>query len=193
MKYLTMAKSQFKWKGRKMNKIKLYALVGKSGAGKDFVATELVKRADYYKVVSSTTRPPRVGEEDGVDYHFLTKEEFAEGGFAESAKFNNWYYGTRWTDLKANKINVGVFNPSGIYQLWELQDYIDLTVIYIVAEDKIRLKRQLEREENPNVGEIVRRFQTDEEDFNQFDEWFDYQLLDKRKKNLSIYYNNGAN
>ena len=44
---------------------------------------------------------------------------------------------------------------------------IDLTVIQITATDKVRLIRQLNREFDPDVNEIMRRFKTDEEDFNQ--------------------------
>ena len=60
-----------------MNKIKILAIVGKSGAGKDHILKCLkmcpIDKVNY--IVSSTTRPPREGEVDGVHYHFLQHPE----------------------------------------------------------------------------------------------------------------------
>ncbi len=54
----------------------LVVLTGPSGAGKDSLLAELSSRGSYYVAVNATTRPPRVGERDGVDYHFVTQEQF---------------------------------------------------------------------------------------------------------------------
>ena len=147
-----------------MNKIKVIALVGKSGAGKDFCMKQMAKLNNYHIIVSSTTRPKREYEVEGVDYHFLSEKEFATSRFLETASFNGWHYGTRYEDLDPKRVNIGVFNPTGLKSL-AAQDNIDLEIIYIKATDKVRLLRQLCRENNPNVKEIVRRFLTDEEDF----------------------------
>lgn len=85
----------------------------------------------------------------------------------EYTEFNGWHYGTMKYGLSAEKVNVGVFNPAGIYSLIENQD-IDLYIFRIYADDKERLLRQLNREEHPNVSEIVRRYQADEKDFSDF-------------------------
>ena len=53
---------------------------------------------------------------------------------------------------------------------------IDLTVYYVQASDKERLLRQLKREEDPDVKEIIRRFSADEQDFNDLTD-IDYQVL----------------
>ncbi len=72
---------------------------GPSGAGK----SSLIKAAgdkigDYYFSISTTTRPPREGERDGVDYHFVDKETFEAdiraGEFLEYAQVHGNYYGT---------------------------------------------------------------------------------------------------
>lgn len=70
-----------------------------SGAGKTTIARRLMaERADVGYSVSATTRPPRPGEVDGVDYHFLSDEEFIArqrgGEFAESAVVHGRWYGT---------------------------------------------------------------------------------------------------
>ena len=147
-----------------MEKIKVIAFVGKSGAGKDYIMKQVAKGLDFHIIVSSTTRPKRDYETEGVDYHFLTEKEFAAARFLETASFNGWHYGTRYEDLDPNNTNVGVFNPTGLKSL-AAQDDIDLTIVYVKASDKTRLLRQLNREEEPNVKEIIRRFGTDETDF----------------------------
>lgn len=147
-------------------KISVIAFVGKSGAGKDYSAHHFVEENPdtTHFIVSSTTRPKRDYEIEGVDYHFLSEKEFAAARFLETASFNGWHYGTRYEDLDPDRINVGVFNPTGLKSL-AAQDDIDLTIIYVLASDKTRLLRQLNREEEPNVKEIIRRFSTDEADF----------------------------
>ena len=146
------------------NKIELVAVCGKSGAGKDYCAKKMAKQNDWNFVVSSTTRPKRDYEVEGKDYHFLSYEEFAAARFLETASFNGWHYGTRYEDLDPNRKNIGVFNPTGLKSLAAQKD-IDLTIIYIKATDKTRLLRQLNREDEPNVAEIIRRYSTDEADF----------------------------
>ena len=147
-----------------METIEVVAVVGKSGAGKDYCAKRIAKENDWHFIVSSTTRPKRDYEEEGKDYHFLSYEEFAAARFLETASFNGWHYGTRWADLDPTCENIGVFNPTGLKSLAAQED-IDLEIVYVKASAKTRLLRQLHREEDPNVYEIIRRFQTDEVDF----------------------------
>jgi guanylate kinase len=74
-------------------------LSGPSGCGKSTLLKEVYKDiSDYYFSISTTTRAPRVGETNGVDYFFVTKEEFEKdiknGDFLEYAKVHDNYYGT---------------------------------------------------------------------------------------------------
>jgi guanylate kinase len=91
-----------------------------------------------------------------------------ENKMMEWASFNNWYYGTPLTALSKDKINIGVFNPEGIRSMLARDD-IDLRVFYVSTSPKTRLLRQLNREEHPNVAEIIRRYGTDVEDFKNID------------------------
>lgn len=145
-------------------RFKVIALVGKSGAGKDYIMHQMAEEKGWRIIVSSTTRPKRDYETEGVDYHFLTEKEFSAARFLETASFNGWHYGTRYEDLDPTRTNIGVFNPTGLKSL-AAHDDIELSIIYVKASDKTRLLRQLNREEEPNVHEIVRRFYTDEADF----------------------------
>lgn len=77
----------------------LVVLSAPSGCGKDTVFKELCKiRKDCVESISATTRPPRKGEIDGVNYYFKSEAEFEEmienNGLLEYAEYNNSYYGT---------------------------------------------------------------------------------------------------
>jgi guanylate kinase len=82
----------------------LVVLSGPSGTGKTTVAQALAKRLDLAVSTSATTRRPRPGEVDGVDYYFLSDEEFsqrvADGRFVEWAEVFGRRYGTPVEELE---------------------------------------------------------------------------------------------
>lgn len=156
----------------KMNKkIKVVALMGKAGAGKDALLHKIMEKYgdEFASIISCTSRPPREGEVDGVNYHFLTSEQFAEklmdGDMIEAVVFRDWCYGTSYDSLNPDKINIGVYNPQGVGILLDMEYDIDLYPIMVNCRDKTRLLRQLNRESDPDCKEIVRRFEADAEDF----------------------------
>lgn len=149
----------------------IIALMGKAGSGKDTIMRALLKQPafkDAVPIISCTTRPIRENEKDGIDYHFLTKEQFTNkilsGEMLEATVFNDWCYGTSLDNLTSDKVNIGVFNPEGV-GLLRGRSNINLKLIYIEAKDKDRLMRQLNREKDPDVHEIIRRYSADEMDF----------------------------
>ena len=84
---------------------KLYVISGSSGVGKGTVLKGFMeKHPDFMLSVSCTTRKPREGEQDGVNYFFLSKEEFTknieEDKFLEWAEFAGNYYGTKKKYIK---------------------------------------------------------------------------------------------
>ncbi|MCM1023645.1 MAG: guanylate kinase [Prevotella sp.] len=76
----------------------LMVVSGPSGCGKGTVLAEIIKSGNVFYSVSATTRSPRPGEVDGVNYWFLTKEKFEEtianDGMLEYASYCGNYYGT---------------------------------------------------------------------------------------------------
>ena len=145
-------------------------LMGEAGAGKDKMLKLLLEKAPYLSgIVSCTTRPPREGEVHGVNYYYYTPEQFGDmvlhGEMLECVVFNDWFYGTSFESVRSGDvINIGIFNPSGVEALIERND-CNIIVFWIKTSDKTRLLRQLNREQNPNVREVVRRFTADYEDF----------------------------
>ena len=162
---------------------KIVALMGKAGAGKDTIQKGIMGLNDsrFHGIISCTTRPPRDYEKNGVDYNFLTEEEFHNQEMLETAEFRKWFYGTQMSALKEDKINIGVFNPTGIRSLLKLErenGKVQVFPILIDTTDKQRLMRQLQRENNPDVYEICRRFQTDFDDFEKLlHEDFSYRVI----------------
>jgi guanylate kinase len=83
----------------------VFVITGPSGVGKGTLIRGLLERVPGLELsVSATTRPPRPGEGDGVDYHFLSDEEFdrrvANGDFVEHAGYSGHQYGTLRSELE---------------------------------------------------------------------------------------------
>ncbi|MCA9356942.1 guanylate kinase [Candidatus Nomurabacteria bacterium] len=87
-----------------MSKSNLVVLSGPSGSGKSSVIKEIEKELPCSLVVSTTTREPRSGEINGIDYHFLSRKSFqdlaAAGEFIEYMEFNGNFYGIHKPDLQ---------------------------------------------------------------------------------------------
>lgn len=156
-----------------MKKYNIVAFIGPAGAGKDTVMRKVVEACpNLHEIVSCTTRPMRQGEVHGVNYFYMKPEEFSDkvlhGEMLEASCFNDWFYGTGYESLRSDCINIGVFNPEGIESLLAHPD-VDVKVFYVRASDKNRMLRQLYREDDPDVMEIIRRFRADLIDFEDID------------------------
>ena len=161
--------------------IKILTIIGKSASGKDTILKELknlVAEVDIFNkfnfVIKNTTRPKRDNEVDGVDYHFITDDEFTDkllnkNEMVAATSFNNWGYGICKNDLKEDKINVVILSPEELSCFFDTYD-IDIKVVYVKATDKIRLIRSLKREENPDINEIWRRYETDNKQFLYYED-----------------------
>jgi guanylate kinase len=89
---------------------KVFVITGPSGVGKGTLIRSLVQQVPELEVsVSATTRPPRPGEVDGVDYHFLSELDFDErlaaGDFVEHAAYSGHRYGTLRSELESRVHN----------------------------------------------------------------------------------------
>jgi guanylate kinase len=119
-----------------------------------------------------TTRPPRMNEKDGVDYHFIDVDTYLsmrEGDEWEiDQEFNGWYYGNSKKDFLTSDIIL--LTPSGIREL--SQEIRDTSIIvYLDIPEPIRYTRLSERND---ADDVRRRLMSDEEDFKDF---LDYDVL----------------
>lgn len=161
---------------------KLFIIIGKSATGKDTIYKKLLehKELNLKTVVMYTTRPIRVSETDGVEYHFVDEEKLEElekqNKVIEHRLYNTihgiWHYFTvndGQIDLeKYNYLMLGTLNSYGQIREYFGQDKV--IPIYIEVEDGTRLMRALLREQkqdNPKYAELCRRFLADEEDFSE--------------------------
>lgn len=176
-----------------MDKYKVVALFGKSGAGKDTLLNEVLKDEEsqslnLHKLILSTTRPPREGEEEGEAYFFLTQEQackkITDDEMLIGIKYREWFYGLESKALASDKVNIGVFSIEEINLMLE-EGCFDVLPIEIHANDSTRLTRAIHREENPDCSEICRRFLSDEKDFLNID--FDYLRCANYLLNIAKY------
>lgn len=153
----------------------ILALFGKSGSGKDTVLKSLKLEIEerwledkFNFIISSTTRPKRDYEENGVDYFFLKEEEMMneilQNKIFEASVFNGWVYAIPSSSLVKDKINIGIFNPTSILTLLENEE-INVIPVLIDCSDKERFIRTLKREKEPDINEIFRRYKSEREDF----------------------------
>ena len=113
-----------------MNKGQLIVFSGPSGVGKGTVLKEFLQgRENVALSISATTRQPRPGEENGVHYYFLTKEEFLkkveEGNMLEYAQYNQNYYGT-----PKDKVDEALTQGKDIVLEIEVQGALQVKKIY---------------------------------------------------------------
>ena len=149
-------------------------LVGESAGGKSTVERCLVDRG-IKKIISYTTRPPRDGEINGVDYYYITegdfKQKLKEGFFAEHTIYRDWYYGTAKEDCTDDKVLVA--NPHGLRQLKKFED-ITVNAFYIKTSGRVRLIRMLNR--GDDIMECFRRYFSDMGVFQNVEEEVDMIL-----------------
>ena len=147
--------------------VKCIVLTGAMASGKTslawFLEQEGIKRVTTY-----TTRPKRPGEKDGVDYNYISEEEFLDlkkkHFFAETTHydtvFGRWYYGSAKEDYRSEEDKVIVLNPRGVMCLAE-----DAFVVLIDLPEEILVRRALLRGDTPE--EITRRIISDKLDFQK--------------------------
>ena len=148
------------------------AICGKSASGKDTLAKSLEKQTldgkRIRKMVNITTRPPREGEVDGIDYHFVDADKFCDykkkRKLLEWTNFRGWHYGSIKDEIVPQCVNIGIFNKSGIESLVKYRKQFNIILVYISCSLGKRLKRSYHREKKWRL-EFFRRAMADFWDF----------------------------
>lgn len=163
-------------------------LLGKSCCGKDTVAKRLLTMG-YGRIVTYTSRPPRVGEIDGIDYNFVSEELFIKmalnGEFAEYRSYKTangiWYYGTRKDDLQTIANKVIILTPKGFKRMKKcgINNFVG---IYLKVGDEAIKERMKKRDDGE---ECIRRYFADKNDFSKIEKIADY-IVDNEKNNSLI-------
>jgi len=147
----------------RMNKGILIVVSAPSGCGKGTILAEVLKDEQYYYSVSATTRSPRPGETDGVNYHFLTKEKFesliSSGGMLEHAVYCDNYYGTP-RDKVYEKINEGknVILEIEVQGAMQIREKCPEAVFIFIAPPSVgELRKRLENRGTESAEVIEKR------------------------------------
>ena len=154
---------------------KIFAVMGKASTGKDTLTKMLSETLELPIALSFTTRPMRVGEKQGVEYNFISDDDFwdlhgcdllAEYTSYEVASGETWHYGLTKEELEKAEYVLVIVNPDGFRQLTEI--YGDkVCSILIDAPADVRIKRYLDRDTvtEEKAEECCRRFLADNKDF----------------------------
>lgn len=142
----------------KEEKNMLTIIIGESGCGKDSIRNALVETEGFQRLTTTTSRPKREGEVDGIHYDFISKEEFEAG--LEQGKFFEYrsykttangvpitaYFGSYKKDLDENKDYVIVLDPQGAKTFVEAYGRENCFVVKVSVPESVRYQRAYDRE-----------------------------------------------
>jgi guanylate kinase len=150
---------------------RVVVITGPSGVGKGTLIRGLMERLPTLELsISATTRAPRPGEREGVDYHFLSREEFdrrvAEGEFLEHADYAGRSYGTLRSEL-ADRVRAGIpvvleIEVQGARQVREAVP--DSLLVFIAPPSPAALRARLLGRGTDDAAEVERRLQAAEQE-----------------------------
>lgn len=161
---------------------KMIYLMGKSSTGKDTIYRKLLswKEMHLKRVVPYTTRPIRIGEREGNEYHFTGEAEYerleAQGRIIEARAYHTYHGLWRYFTVDDGKVDL---DKENYLMIGTLESYVNtakyfgkdkVLPVLLELDDGIRLQRALNRErkqKNPRYQEMCRRYLADAEDFSE--------------------------
>lgn len=158
--------------------MRIFCLIGKSSSGKDTIFKRVInENVGLKRVVMSTTRPMRPGEVDGIDYNFVTDDQFKDallaGNVVEHRSYSTihglWSYFTTASAFTGDHNFLTTSTVDAVNILREHFGIDNVVVVNIEVDDGVRLQRALTRELNGsrNFSEMCRRFLSDTDDFSK--------------------------
>ena len=141
-------------------------IIGASASGKTEISKILQKKYNYNKCITTTTRPMRDNERNGVDYHFITKEEFIkklkDKEFVEHSLYNDNYYGLNKHDVINN--GLVIVDPRGANELIKILKK-EVFIVFVETSEKIRKSRMENR--GDDIDSIKQRLKVDRKVFKK--------------------------
>ncbi len=164
---------------------KLVIISGPSGSGKTSICNLLAKNPKIKQSVSYTTRKPRDGERDGIEYCFIEKSEFKklvdENKFIEYAEYCGYLYGTSVSTIKEaidnEEILILTIDVKGALQV--IDKMPEAISIFINAPDDETLKLRLKNRLTDDDAVIDKRFIVAKEEM-EYSKYYDYCVINDR-------------
>lgn len=156
-----------------------------SGAGKTTLVKKLLKKYPNFGFsVSVTTRPPRPGERNGNEYHFVTEKQFRQlresGKLLEWAKIHGYYYGTPIVPLKSKKKAEVVFFDVNRQGAWAVKKICPKAVlVFILPPDWRALSSRLSRRGTESSSDLKKRL-ADAKNEIAAARFYDYWIVNRR-------------
>lgn len=160
------------------NENHLFVVSGAAGTGKDSVVAQMrAEHPEIEKTVSATTRSPRPGEQDGVDYHYRSREQFEQlirnDQVVEHNFYNGNYYGTLREEidnrLAAGKLVVMVIDVNGAANIRRM--FPGATTIFLLPPSEEELERRLRGRGTETDESIRERLQTAKQELAEQDKF----------------------
>ena len=163
-------------------------IAGPTGVGESTVTKKLIERhSNFVRLVTATTRPPRLGEKEGVDYYFFSKEKFQDelkkGNILEYTYIENRdvYYGSYKPDLEA-KLKKGltvIVNPDIVGARYYKENFAALT-IFLLPESLDILKKRIQRRQPSISGEeLKKRLKNAEKEIREEGPFYEYKIYNR--------------
>jgi guanylate kinase len=174
-----------------MSKTNIFIISGPTGCGESTITNEIIKRfPNFTRLVTATSRSPRLNEKNGVDYFFFSKEDFEneikKGNIIENTYIANrgTYYGSYKIDLEnklANGFNI-IVNPDIVGAKFYKENYGAVT-IFIKPDSLENLKKRLmKREPNISQDELQKRLTNAESEIKEEESFYEYTVINEEGK-----------
>lgn len=170
----------------------LVCLTGPSGSGKTSIILKLMELFPnlYTEAVSTSTRPKREGEVDGVSYKFVSPEQFQEiedeGELIESITYNGNRYGIQKSEIQKyisiGKVPVLTVEPNGLIQVMKNHQGM-IFKIHLVAPKQVLFDRMISRGDNSE--DAKKRSEHDDHYFKSFDINYDLVIQNDEEMDLT--------